>query len=223
MKIHRLLSALSRRKPSSPAPAAPRNDSYLDRAEFRYILWLDRIYEKIRRVPGHVVELGVARGRNAIVFSHLISMNGEDEVRKYFGFDTFQGYTEADIELDPHLRRDQWKDNSRALVEARLAKAGFARLTTIIEGDIVETVPRFLQSHPNFRAALLYVDCNGYRPSIAGMRGFRGFMSPGGVICIDEKQQGGETRALVEFCKDEGLTFQKDASPFGVPAFTVVP
>ena len=45
-------------------------------------------------------------------------------------------------------------------------------------------------------------------------------MSPGGVICIDEKKQGGETKALIEFCKKHDLRFMKDSTPFSIPAYT---
>ena len=48
------------------------------------------------------------------------------------------------------------------------------------------------------------------------------FMSPGGVICIDEKRQGGETKALIKFCEDNNLKYIKDATPFSIPAYTVI-
>ena len=57
-------------------------DQYLEKNEFRYILWLDRIYSKIATVPGHIVEVGVARGRNSIIFGNLILLNGDDEIFK---------------------------------------------------------------------------------------------------------------------------------------------
>jgi len=45
-------------------------------------------------------------------------------------------------------------------------------------------------------------------------------MAPGGVICKDEKMQGGETKALTEFCRKYGLEYRKDAGPFSIPAYT---
>jgi len=47
-------------------------------------------------------------------------------------------------------------------------------------------------------------------------------MSPGGIICIDEKKQGGETKVLLEFCNKYNLKFMKDSSSFSVPAYTMV-
>ena len=223
LKLRLLPSVKAREKIEIPKANVMLNDSYLDRVEFRYILWLDRIYQKISHVPGHIVELGVARGRNAIIFSHLITMNGDDEVRKYYGFDTFNGFTNEDIIQDPHLQCNRWKDISKAFVENRLNNLGFRRITSFVEGDIAKTTPEFIDQNPNFRAALLYVDCNAYRAAIAGMNAFKNNMSPGGIICIDEKQQGGETRALIDFCKSQGVKYQKDMSPFSVPAYTIIP
>ena len=196
------------------------SQKYLESAEFRYVLWLDRIYQKIKNVPGHIVELGVAYGRNSILFGHQIKMNGDDLVRKYYGFDTFSGYTQESLKLEPNLSDATWKDKSKGWVEDKIKRVGLDELCFLIEGDVVKTVPAFLESKPNFRAALLYVDCNSYTPSIEGMRAMKKFMSPGGVICIDEKRQGGETKALIEFCQENNLRFMKDDSPFAIPSYT---
>ncbi len=198
------------------------SQKYLEHGEYKYILWLDRVYQKIAKVPGHIVELGVAYGRNSIIFGHQIKMNGDEMVRRYYGFDTFSGFNEESLKMDKHLNAEAWKDNSRIWVQDKIKRVGLGNLCELIEGDILAEVPKFLEQKTNFRAALLYVDCNAYLPSIKGMELFKPYLSPGAVICIDEKQQGGETKALIEFCEKNGLEFQKDASPFSIPAYTVI-
>ena len=42
------------------------SQKYLEKNEFKYILWVDRIYKKVINIPGHIVELGVAYGRNNV-------------------------------------------------------------------------------------------------------------------------------------------------------------
>lgn len=205
-----------------------RDDRYLDKGEFRYILWIDRIYEKIQNVPGHIIELGVAKGRNSILFGNLIQMNGDEEVRKYYGFDTFQGYTEEDLKQSSWLSPSAWKDSSYEFVSRRISHAGYSKNCKLIPGDLKATLPEFIQNGMdgfaagNLRVALLYVDCNAYLPAITAMNLLKDYMAPGGVICIDEKQQGGETKALIEFCEKNNLRYIKDASPFAIPAYTVV-
>lgn len=197
-------------------------DKYLDKGEFRYILWLDRIYQKIATVPGHIIEAGVYRGRNAIIFGHLITLNGDDAIRKYYGFDTFFGYTPEDLAQSPHLNASAWKGSSLEFVTQRLQQAGLSNLCHVFQGDVKDALPQFFEKHPDFRAALLYVDCNAYVAARETMEICKPFMSPGGVVCIDEKRQGGETRALIEFCQAHHLRFIKDPTPFSVPAYTII-
>ena len=210
-------------KMNNPTPRKYWDDQkYLEKTEFKYILWLDRTYQLIETVPGHIVELGVAYGRNAIIFSHLMQMYGHDDVRKYIGFDTFDGYTQNTLDVENHLSSGAWKDISIDAVKNRLKMAGNFTKCEFVKGDLTETLPEYLKKNSGLRAALLYVDCNAYEPSLKGMELMKEFMSPGGVICIDEKQQGGETKALIEFCSDNNLEFKRDKSPFSVPAYTRV-
>jgi hypothetical protein len=204
-----------------------KDDSYLDESEFTYLFWLYEAFRKIRNVPGHIVEVGVARGRNSIVFGNLIKLRGEGSTRRYFGFDTFSGYTEEDIRSSPHLSGDHWKDNSKAFVDDRLKRQGLEKICTIIEGDVKETGPEFIAKKGNmFQAnsiaiSMLYIDCNAYLPAITSLNLFGEHMSPGGIICIDEKMQGGETKALAEYCRAKQLPFLRDEGPFSMPAYTV--
>lgn len=198
------------------------DQKYLEKSEFKYILWLYEVYKMIDNVPGHIVELGVAYGRNTIIFSHLMQMHGHDDVRKYIGFDTFDGYTEDSLQIDKHLSASSWKGISIGDVKHRINIAGNFKNYTLIKGDLNSTLAEYLKSNPNFRAALLYVDCNAFQPAFNGMQLLKDFMSPGGVICIDEKMQGGETRALIQFCKENNLKFMRDSGPFSIPAYTIV-
>ena len=195
---------------------------YLEKTEFKYILSLADVYKKIENVPGHIVELGVAYGRNTILFSHLINMHNENDVRKYYGFDTFDGFTEQSLESGKQLSKNSWKGISVEEVEKRIKSTISNKPYKLIKGDIMKTVPTFLNDNPNFKAALLYIDCNAYEPALAGMEMFREFLSPGAIICIDEKRQGGETKALVEFCEKYGYIYMKDSHPFSIPSYTKV-
>ena len=203
-------------------------DRYLDHSEFRYILWLDRIYKQIENIPGHIVEVGVARGRNAIIFGHLVRLNGEDQIRNYYGFDTFDGYAEDDLRRSPHLSDGEWKDTSLEFVNERLTQAQLSDVCHVFKGDIKDIAEGFVNSKQNrfnpgkLRIALLYIDCNAFLPAKFSMDFFKPYMSPNGIICIDEKLQGGETEALIEFCEENGFEFRKDSGPFAIPAYTRV-
>jgi hypothetical protein len=199
-----------------------KDQSYLESNEYKYILWIDRLYQKVVNVPGHIVEVGVAYGRNTILFGHQITMRGETSTRYYYGFDTFDGYTVQDLKTNSHLSAKSWKNISLSDINDRIRKSGVNSKYHFIKGDSKIEVSKFIKSKPEFKCALLYVDCNAYEPSYQAMCDLLPHMSPNGIIAIDEKQQGGETKALSEFTQKHRLPFIKDEGPFSVPAYTKI-
>jgi len=202
---------------------------FLNETTLRELLWLDRLYTQIDEVPGHVVELGVGPGTNAIIFGNLIKLYGDDEIRNYYGFDTFEGYTIEDLRSSPHLSADAWKDLSRSAVSRTLRNHGVNEVTSLIEGDVKSVLPEWLENadtprrSPNsFHVALLYVDCNSYAAASHSLKALSDYVSPGGVVAVDELKQGGETRALREFCEDQGTEFKKGTSPISHAPYTIM-
>ena len=59
---------------------------------------------------------------------NLILLNGDDEVRKYYGFDTFAGCTQEDLRYSPHLNPENWKISSMDFVWTRIQHAGLSRI-----------------------------------------------------------------------------------------------
>ena len=45
----------------------------LKRLDYNYSIF--NIYNKVKNVPGHILELGTGTGRNSILFSYLIKKN----------------------------------------------------------------------------------------------------------------------------------------------------
>jgi hypothetical protein len=79
----------------------------------------------------------------------------------------------------------------------------------LIEGDIAETVPRFLNQHPGIRFSLVHFDCDLYIPTRSALESIWPRISRGGVLIFDEyaiKEWPGETKAVDEFLeKQPGL------------------
>ena len=139
-----------------------------------YLLWLTWLFEKSTKVPGHIVEIGVASGRNSLIFSKLISVTGENSLKKYYGFDTFEGYPLDTVNSNPGLSSKSWKSNSCTLsaVTKRLEDCGLSQFCTFIKGDCRITLKQFLNSYDDIKVnkgrmviALLYIDCNSYEAS----------------------------------------------------------
>ena len=182
---------------------------------------LELIINQIRGVPGDIVELGVHTGNNATQFMWHIPE------KKYFGFDTFTGYTKKDMEEDPkredlksNMTSKRWNHQKEKTVERiedlnkkinQIARILLADPDVtliydyeIVKGDIKRTVPQKIKEGGLSQVSLLYVDCNAYLPSIKAMESIYPILSDGGIICIDEHKDGGETKALNEIAEKYG-------------------
>jgi len=186
--------------------------------DLEYILWISNLYLQVINTPGHIAEVGVANGRNTILFSRLIQMHGDSSIRQYLGFDTFDGFTNDDLERDEHLAQtnNRWKAFSKKGVLERCVTNGVENEVEIFEGDATSMIIKVLSSHNGkkfqpgkARFALVYIDCNAYRPALKSMEAFLPHMSPGSIFAIDEKLQGGETEAMLEFAKVHNFLVEK--------------
>lgn len=176
--------------------------------DLEYLLWISSIYLKIKYLPGNIAEVGVADGRNTVLFGRLIKLHNDQSVRQYIGFDTFDGYTKKDLDRDKHLNKSGWKTNSKEAVLNRCKDNDIEEIVELFEGDATVTVPKILKDHKGkkfqkgkAKFALVYIDCNAYFPAINSMESFLPHMVPGGLIIIDEKLQGSESEAILDFAK----------------------
>ena len=184
--------------------------------DLEYLLWILNIYLKIKSLPGHIAEVGVADGRNTVLFGRLIKLHNDQSTRQYIGFDTFDGYTKENLKRDNHLSKTEWKNNSRDAVLKRCQDNDVEDIIELFEGDATEIVPKILKDHKGkkFQAgkakfALLYIDCNTYFPAINSMESFLPHIVPGGFIVIDEKRQGSESEAILDFAKKHSFNVKR--------------
>ena len=97
-------------------------DKYLNELELSYLFSIFNIFQKVKELPGHIVELGVGGGRNSILFGSLLKFTSQHSNSKYFGFDTFGNYTEKDFLENPSLKNNKfkWENNSLEFVKKRI-------------------------------------------------------------------------------------------------------
>ena len=94
---------------------------------------------------------------------------------------------------------------------------------TLIEGDIRKTLPEFVASRVSKKSPdtlfcrLIYIDTSAYEPSILGLDLLWKHIVPGGLVIIDQRTQGGEWRAAIEFCEKNNI------KPKSINAFNSAP
>jgi hypothetical protein len=88
---------------------------------------------------------------------------------------------------------------------------------------VIQTLPRFTQENPGLRISLLHLDVDLYRPTKLALEQLYPRLVTGGVVALDEyglMPWEGESRAVEEFCQENGLApvirkFPFSAQPHG--------
>ncbi len=79
-----------------------------------------------------------------------------------------------------------------------------------MKGNIIETIPAYLKSHPELKIALLHIDVDVYHASRVILETLYDRVVRDGLIVLDDYGTVyGETKAADEFFKDKNLRIEK--------------
>lgn len=185
----------------------------MDHIAWRDLLFLVTVYRRITTVPGAVIELGVHTGKNLAALVNLRSVfEPANATRAIFGFDTFSGFPpDAPLEDSPLATPGRFAmppGYSSALRKLLRDHAELGSLhadadagVDLVIGPVAETVPRFIDEHPELVIALVYFDLDLYHPTAFCLERLLPYLAPGAVIAFDEfarPQWPGEARAFRE-------------------------
>jgi hypothetical protein len=89
----------------------------------------------------------------------------------------------------------------------------------LIKGDVQETMPKFLEDNPGFRASLIYIDVDIERPTYHALMNLWDRLLPGGVILFDEYEYHlfSESVGVEKFLKDKGLKYNVHSTDWFAP------
>lgn len=151
---------------------------------------------KIKDIPGDIVEIGVFKGSGVATFSKFVDIYCYHSNKKVIGFDIFdptnaKNILEKDVSGDQQsmeLVYSKVNSNERTLESclSRLDGMKLHKKYMLIEGDVEQTIPLFLQENPGFRISLLYIDVDIERPTFVSLKYLWDRILPGGVILFDE-------------------------------------
>jgi hypothetical protein len=195
---------------------------YVRRQHLKRFLAMYEIFKLILQVKGSVVECGVFRGFGLMTWAKLSTiLEPENLTRRIYGFDTFAGF--------PALSKKDESDFSRAKV-GELNSPSYEELLKLIQeydhdrflghipkvelikGDIKQTAPEFVRTHPHLVVSLLFIDCDVFDPTKAAIESFVPRMPKGAIIAFDELDNPiwpGETLAVLETLGIKNLSLQR--------------
>jgi len=205
------IEAIFSRSPDSVENKLANFPKYVRRQQLKRFLALYELFKLILPVKGSVIECGVYKGFGLMSWAKLSAiLEPENLTRRIYGFDTFAGFpriglTDKSGFADPAIGElsASSHDELKELIQQYDADRflGHIGKVELVSGDIVETAPRFVESHPHLLVSLLFLDCDLFEPTKAALVNFLPRMPKGAIVAFDEldnPQWPGETLALVE-------------------------
>jgi hypothetical protein len=176
------------------------------------ILFFYELYKKVVYTHGIVIEFGVRWGQTLSLLSALRGIfEPFNRHRKIVGFDTFAGFKGMSKE-DGELC--QSRDGSFSVspgyedflseilsLQEQLNPIPHLKKYELVKGDAVETVPRYLERHPETIISLAIFDFDIYVPTKAALAAIKPHLCKGSILVFDELCDDilpGETVALRE-------------------------
>lgn len=152
----------------------------------------------LSRAPenGLLLEFGTYKGNSINILSKLRPTS------TFYGFDSFQGLPEG------------WTAGTRQSGLTTHGKIPSVRKNVeLIAGFFDDTLPKFLERHPNAPVAFVHIDCDLYSSTVTVLEALRPRLRVGSVLDFDEfynysDWMDGEYKAWTEFCKKYSVGFR---------------
>lgn len=183
------------------------------------------IYNKILGLPGDILEFGVYKGTSLVRLLSFRSLLENSNSRKVFGFDIFGKFPDelsmqSDKDFVARFEQEGGHGIAQEELDGLLKNKGFDNFE-LIGGDILETIPRFIEAHPSLKISLLHIDVDVYEPSKVILEQLWNRVVTGGVLMLDDYGTvAGETRAVDEFFADKNVVIHKPQFNH-IPAYIV--
>lgn len=188
-----------------------------DRRVLFKLLMRFRLYERVKHLPGDIVECGVFKGASILLWLKIVQMDTPHSIRKVIGFDWFdQTFVEnLSLQQDQAAMRAVFarcpiteSDISLEGVRAKILRAGFAsHHFELVAGDVADTSRQILVDRPGLRIVLLYMDLDLEEPTYAALVNLWDRVVVGGLIVFDQYgyHAWSEANAVDRFVAERGL------------------
>jgi hypothetical protein len=185
---------------------------FVKRQDLTKQLFFNDLYSKIVDVHGVIMEFGVRWGQNLVTLNNLRGIHEPfNYSRKIIGFDTFSGFenvSEKDgnheiIKKGAFSVTDEYEKYLEEVLDyhEKECPVSHVKKNTLIKGDAVVMLEKYLKEHPETIIAFAYFDFDVYEPTKKCLELIKPYLTKGSIIGFDElndPQFPGETVALKE-------------------------
>lgn len=199
---------------------------YLLPMDLKRLLFFADLYQRFIQVPGVIMEFGCRWGQNLATLQSLRAiLEPYHHRRRIIGFDTFQGFPHvapedgqaAAVETGAYGVTGDYADVLRQLLRLKETQAPISEVQKfeIVEGDVCQTLPAYLEQHPETIVAFAYFDLDLYQPTKDCLEHLGRHLTQGSVVGFDELNHShfpGETVAVREALGLQKIQLQR--SPF---------
>ena len=183
------------------------------------------IYKKIMDVPGDILEFGVYKGTSLVRLMAFRDLLESTHSRKIIGFDAFGKFPDdLTLESDKDFVTNFEGAGGYGVSKEHLndlLKNKKVENYELIEGDILTTIPEFLEKNTSLKIALLHIDVDVYEPTKVILEALWDKIVSGGILMLDDYGTvEGETQAVDEFFAGKGVEIHKPRF-YHIPSYII--
>jgi len=173
------------------------------------------LFRRTMGLPGDIVECGVFKGASLSRWIKFRALLENPFSRQIIGFDTFSHFPEATFDEDRAIRDkfvEEAGDESISVAEMYrvLSELGLQQNIDLVEGDLLATLPQYIDSNPQLRISLLHIDVDLYEPTKIVLELLFPRVVKGGIVILDDYGAfPGANKAIEEYFGDSSLTIKK--------------
>lgn len=184
----------------------------LDNYSLDQILFFHKLYKKILKQPGSILELGVQFAPNTFLLQQLRkSLEPKNVSRRIIAIDTFSGFKNLTKYEKKKLKKNMFSvPNSfyKDLVNLNnvIYKNEILKKTEIIKGKAEGQLKKILKKDKSLVFSLIIFNMNLYKPTINCLKIINKRILKGSIIFFNEfacDKYPGETQAVLEFLKNK--------------------
>ena len=172
------------------------------------------LFNKIKNIPGAIIECGVFKGSSLSQFVKLRALYGHSSSKKIIAFDTFGKFPEkCNIDDRKYLKSFLSEAGDQSIDENELLEIfkqlGVDKNLDLIKGNILKTLPKFIEKNKHLKISLLHIDVDTYDPTKICLEILYPHVVKNGVIILDDYGAfPGANKAIDEFFKNKPNTIK---------------